>query len=36
MSFADAGGDNRLSAAPGYEGSVDYFAARAEADRVRD
>jgi len=31
QSFADAGGDNRLSAAPGYEDSVEYVAARAEA-----
>lgn len=31
QSFADAGGDNRLSGAPGYEDSVDYVAARAEA-----
>jgi hypothetical protein len=29
QSFADAGGGNRLSAAPGYEDSVDYVATRA-------
>ncbi|HEX6256895.1 MAG TPA: M28 family metallopeptidase [Euzebyales bacterium] len=31
QSFAEAGGDNRLSGAPGYEDSVDYVADRAEA-----